>query len=87
MVWIPWTQSGDAAFGFSAFVLQACYSPAFNWTLETFAHGDAGDVDVLSVLEDFFRSNGFAEKLLGVLELLSDCSAAELDFGYLGLLL
>ena len=40
--------------------------PAFDWSLEAFSDGDCGYVDVLSVFEDFFCCDGFAEEGFGV---------------------
>ena len=83
---IPGSEGGDAAFGFSAFVLENRYSPAFYWSLEAFACGDCGDVGVLSFFEDFFGGYGFAEECFCVFELLGDGCAADFDFGYVGFL-
>ena len=66
MVWVPWSECGDAAFCFSAFVLEFGDVPAFDWSLEAFACGDGGYVDVLSVFEDFFTCYCFAEECFGV---------------------
>ncbi len=63
---VPGSECGDAAFGFSAFVLEFGDVPAFDWSLEAFACGDGGDVDVLAVFEDFFARYGFAEECFGV---------------------
>ena len=68
-------------------MLQVGYSPTFHWSLEAFSDCDASDIDVLSVFEDFFRSHGFAQELLGVLELLLYCASADLDFACFRLLL
>ena len=56
----PGSEGGDAAFGFSAFVLEYGDSPAFDWALEAFACGYGGCVDVLSFFEDFFGGYGFS---------------------------
>jgi hypothetical protein len=66
VVWVPWSECGDAAFGFSAFVLEFGDVPAFDWSLEAFACGYGCDVDVLAVFEDFFAGYGFAEEGFGV---------------------
>ena len=63
---VPWSKCGDAAFGFSAFVLEFGDVPAFYWPLEAFPSGDGGNVYVLTVFENFFAGNGLAEKGFGV---------------------
>jgi hypothetical protein len=73
---VPWTESGNATFGFSTLMLQASNAPTFNWTLITFANSYAGNIDVLALFEDFFRGYGFTKQLLSVFELLLDCSSA-----------
>ena len=60
MAGFPGSECGDAAFGFSAFVLEYGDSPSFDWTLEAFACGYCGDVYVLSFFEDFFGGYGFS---------------------------
>lgn len=54
VVWVPWSECGDAAFCFSAFVLEFGDVPSFDWSLPAFACGNGCDVDVLPVFEDFF---------------------------------
>lgn len=66
VVGVPWSEGGDAAFCFSAFVLEFGDVPAFYWALEAFAGGYGCYVDVLSVFEDFFAGYGFAEEGFGV---------------------
>jgi hypothetical protein len=60
VVRVPWTKGGYAPFGFASFMLQFGYAPAFDWTLEAFARGYGGCVDVLSFFEDFFGGYRFS---------------------------
>ncbi len=84
VVGVPGSEGSDAAFGFSAFVLEFGDVPAFDWSLEAFADGDGGDVDLLAVFEDFFAGDGFAEEGFCVVYLLLGVSAADFDFVEVG---
>ena len=79
---LPGTKCGDATFGFSSLVLKYSDAPTFDRTLKAFACSYGSGVYVLSFLEDFFSGYRLTQKCFCVFELFWDCSATDLDFGY-----